>query len=140
LREHSQPDDRLLAYEIGAVGYASGLHVIDHEGLASPAVAQIVYRAGGYGPVRMGREPSAMQRIMSYCEAQRPDWFLVSSISPTELRVGEPAPFGVSDEPIQNAFIESFGDDMIVARWFDLGPAGESEPHRYILLKRRSRD
>jgi hypothetical protein len=138
LRGQAAPTDSVLAYEIGAVGYFSDLRVIDQEGLITEPVARIVHDAGGYDRVRSGDDPRAMDAVVTYCVAQRPDWFLVRCRRSLPLVAGEALPEGVAAESIQNEFLKRLGDSMVLATTFELKPPASGEENRYLLLRRRS--
>jgi hypothetical protein len=133
LGRHSDPHETLLSYEIGAVGYFSGLRVVDHEGLVTPEVAQVIRRAGESGPVRTGRDSLAMAAVVSYCVNANPDWFMVRT------RVAPPDSAGLPPElvadAIQRALVERLGGRMEVAAVFPLGPPAATG--HYVLLHRR---
>lgn len=134
LKTHASPTDRVLAYEVGAVGYYSQLRVIDHEGLIDRYIAKQVKIAGGYRWVRRGMNPEVMWNIVRYCIGRQPVWYLARSRIGPGLRVGEPVTPDVCKEPIQNAFLQELGPSMVLARIFPMGPSGED----YYLLLRRS--
>ncbi len=136
LREDSLPGDRLLAFEIGAVGYHSRLHVIDHEGLIDKEIGRVIQRAGGYGPVRWGHNPKALRELADIIVARRPDWFLVLTKHTSPLTEGQPLPPEIATEKIQNALVEAFGASMVLARTFPMASAASGRPERYLLLRR----
>jgi hypothetical protein len=132
LREQGAPGDRVLAYEVGAIGYVSQLHIVDHEGLVTKEVAQVVSEVGSYGAVRSGSRPAALERIVRYCVAQRPRWFLVRSRDEAGLRLGEAVPRRVAKEAIQRWLLMELGDSMQLVRVFKLRP---DRPDSYLVLK-----
>jgi hypothetical protein len=121
---------------VGAVGYFSQLPVIDHEGLITREVAEIIAGAGGYAKVRTGEEREAMARVVGYCVDQEPEWFLVRSTTPMPLRIGEPLPGGVAREAIQNALLQEFGESMTLAEIFLMGERYGHSRDKYLLLRR----
>jgi hypothetical protein len=133
LAGHARPEETLLAYEIGAVGYFSGLRVVDHEGLVTPAVAEVIRRAGESGPVRTGRDSLAMAAVVSYCAGTNPDWFMVRT------RAEPPDSTGLSPDlvadAIQGALVERLGGRMEMAAAFPL--SAPPATGRYVLLRRR---
>jgi len=139
LGENSRPGDRLLAYEVGAVAYASGIYIIDQHGLITPDVARIVQWAeGDYREIRIGKDRQTMDRIVEYCAAQRPEWFLLRTIRPLAVAPGGPVPAGIAMDAMQNAVLDKIGDSMVFAEAFQMRP---DSPHwkddRYLLLRRR---
>jgi len=134
LRAHASPDDTVLAFEIGAVGYYSHLRIIDHEGLIDPYIAGCLKRAGGYGPVRSGQDSDAMMKVVQYCVERRPTWFLARSFTTNELTVGREVPLGVCQENIQNALLEKLGSAMVLEEVFPLEKDGLD---KYLLLRRK---
>lgn len=132
LREHANAEDSVLAYEIGAIGYFSRLKVVDHEGIGSRKVAELIGRAGGYQPLRHGRDPKAADRIVDICLESRPTWYLVRSRLAFQTVVGQPLPSGVARTWIQNRFLERTGAEMVVARRFTMTRPNDC----YYLLQR----
>jgi arabinofuranosyltransferase len=131
LAAHAYPEQTLLAYEIGAVGYYSGLRVVDHEGLVTPAVAGIIRHAGESGPVRTGRDSLAMEAVVSYCVSANPDWFMVRTRAAPDSAGLEPA---LVADAIQRTLVERLGRRMEVAAVFPLAPPPATG--RYVLLRR----
>lgn len=133
LRINAQPSDRLLTYEIGAIGFYSGITIIDHEGLVLPEIAHIIYENGGYNYIRNGYNTMAMSEIVDICLEQKPDWFLVRSTMPAVLAKDSPIPGLIAQEPIQNALLEALGTSMVIDRVFVMRPRS---PDKYILLRK----
>ncbi|RPJ85047.1 MAG: hypothetical protein EHM13_02270, partial [Acidobacteria bacterium] len=79
LAENTAETDAVLANEIGAIGFFSKRRIIDHEGLVTPDVARVIHRSGGFPRVSAGENRRAVEEIVAYCVAERPDWFLVRS-------------------------------------------------------------
>lgn len=133
VKEHARPDQTLLAYEIGAVGYASGLHVVDLEGLVTPSIARVIRVAGESGAVRTGRDSLAMEKVVTAAVAARPDWFLVRTRQGPAPASGGPYPAVQAADSLQRTLVARFGDRMKVAAFFPL--AG---PHDggYAVLRR----
>ncbi|MFI5371580.1 MAG: hypothetical protein ACHQ52_08485 [Candidatus Eisenbacteria bacterium] len=138
LREHAGPGESLLGYEIGAVGYASDLTIIDHEGLVTPEVARIIHRVGEYGPIRTGRDATAMRAAVDWCVSRRPTWFLLRTQTTSPLVVGRPVPLGIGHDALQNALLDRMGDDMLLAASFPLIGTDRPGADRYLLLRRRA--
>jgi hypothetical protein len=136
LRAHGLPDDSVLAYEIGCIGYYSKLRVIDHEGLVTEPVARTIRRAGGYWKVCHGADERAMREVVRYCVDREPDWFLVRSIVPEAWPPGEPVPPSAANKAIQVALLEELGATMVLRKVFELGPQDRGS-ERYLLLERR---
>ncbi|HUK63956.1 MAG TPA: hypothetical protein VLV15_11495, partial [Dongiaceae bacterium] len=136
LAAHGHPGETVLCYEVGAVGYASNLTVIDHEGLVTPEIARVIHRAGEYGAIRTGRDAAGMREVVDICVRRRPDWFLVRTHTDRTLALGAPAPRGIADEPIQNALLDRLDDQMVLAAAFPLGRAGGPGSSRYLVLER----
>lgn len=137
LRKNSRPDDRLLAYEVGAIAHGSGLYVIDHEGLVTEDIGAIIREAGGYLRVRWGVDKEAMNQVVRYCVGQRPDWFLVRSDTTLPLTSGRRVPRGVAREPIQNTLIDRFGSSMVLTKVFNMNPGNLASSDKYLLLRRQ---
>ncbi|HEY3176640.1 MAG TPA: hypothetical protein VGK94_12870 [Candidatus Polarisedimenticolia bacterium] len=139
LHDKARPGDRLLAYEVGAVAYASGMHIIDQHGLVTPQVAKIVQWAeGDFREIRIGKDRETMQRIVQWCADQKPEWFLVRAVRALELTVGEPLPAGAAMDAMQNALLERFGDTMVFAEAFAMRPDSRGwKDDRYLVLKKR---
>lgn len=137
LRAHSRPGDRLLAYEIGGAGYASGLFVIDHEGLVSPEVARIVESAeGGLFAVRFGPNEEARRAVVRYCVAQHPDWYMVRSFSETPMPIGQPIPSSVALTRLDQTIVETLGPSMSLAARFPLRRRPDGRLDSYLILRR----
>jgi len=136
LKDNGTDGDRVLAYEVGAVGYFSDMEVVDHEGLITPAVAKIIQSAGGYVNVRWNIDPDAMNQVVRYCVDLKPEWFLVRSTTAAPLKAGEPVPQGVADEPIQDAILDGLRDSMVLAEKFIIRPAFGGAKNMYLLLRR----
>jgi arabinofuranosyltransferase len=136
LRSQASPSDRVLAYEVGAVGYYSQLAIIDHEGLIDRYVAYEIKQAGGYRWVRWGMNTAVMWNVVHYCCAKQPDWYLARSKNGPDLALGQPVPQGICNEPIQNALLRELGPAMVLAKVFALRADGEDY---YLLLKRSPR-
>ena len=136
LKKNSGPDERLLGYEIGAIGYTSNLYVIDHEGLISRKIAETIAEAGSYSHVRTGANRSAMERIVLHCVNQQPDWFLVRSRIDISLNLGERVPGRVATQPIQDALIDRLGSSMILKRIFYMNQDNSPASDKYLLLHR----
>ena len=136
LKENGADGDRVLAYEIGAVGYFSDMEVVDHEGLVTPAVSKIIRSAGGYVNVRWNINPDAMNQVVRYCVDLKPEWFLVRSTTAVPLKAGEPVPQGIADEPIQDAMLDGLHDAMVLAEKFIVRPAFGGANNMYLLLRR----
>jgi hypothetical protein len=134
LNRNGRPGDSLLAFEVGAVGYFSGLRIIDHEGLLTRPVAQIIQRAGGYWRVRDGQNRQAMNDVVQYCVRQNPDWMMINSHQPIAL--GARGSDVVAVEPIQRALVRSIGADMTVAAVFNIRPGSQLASDTYVLLHR----
>src|SRR5258706_4722651 len=97
LKDHGEPSDRLLAYEVGAVAYASDMYIIDHHGLITRDVAKIVqYAEGDFREIRIGKDHQTMDKIVQWCAGSRPDWFLVRSVRDVPMTIGEPLPAGAA--------------------------------------------
>ena len=137
----SRCDDDLakLAYEVGAVAYASGMHIIDQHGLVTPQVATIVQWAeGDFREIRIGKDRETMQRIVQWCADQKPEWLLVRAVRALDLRVGQPLPAGAAMDAMQNALLERFGDTMVFAEAFAMRPDSRGwKDDRYLVLKKR---
>ncbi len=140
LRQHGRPSDRVLAYEIGGVGYASGMYVIDSHGLVSPEIARIVRDASGdYNDIRHGVDRAAMHAIVQAVVAHEPHWFLVRAVAPATFAAGDPVRAGIATEPVLNAMLERLSPAMEYATEFPLRPYGvPGDGDRYIILRRRS--
>jgi hypothetical protein len=134
LNRNARPTDTLLAFEVGAVGYFSGLRIIDHEGLVTKPVAQIIQRASGYRRVRHAEDPQAMNDVVQYCALQKPDWILVRSREP--IAPGARGSDAVALEAIQRAIVGKMGADMTVAAVFNMRPANPASTDAYVLLHR----
>ncbi|MFN8547167.1 MAG: hypothetical protein U0527_04140 [Candidatus Eisenbacteria bacterium] len=136
LHDHAHPDDRVLAYEIGGIGYASDLTVIDHRGLATEAVARIIERAGRYSDVRLGRDERAMRELAATCVALRPAWCFVRVNAEVFARseVGSPLLPADAIAPIQQTLVELLGSEFRIAQRFPLRDDGTGEG--YLLLHR----
>jgi hypothetical protein len=128
-------EDLLLAFEIGAVGYASRCRILDHEGLVTPEIAALIHAAGGYGNVRYGKDAAALSSLVRICERSRPSRFLVRSTSNEEFALDLPLPPGSATERVQNELLEAFGETMVLEREFELS-APEGARARYLLLRR----
>ena len=133
LKAHAFFGDKVLAYEVGALGYYSGLNVIDHEGLIDKQVAQYIKQAGGYGRIRNGSDEKNMLKVVNYCIDRKPDWFLLRSSVKGDYAVGQQLPSGVANEEIQNTLLDKFGSAMVVAKVFMLDKRGLD---KYVLLRR----
>ena len=90
LADNSSPEDRILAYEIGAVGYYSRRYIIDHEGLIDQEIADVICSAGDYEDVRYGNDTYNMERVADICVNYEPDWFLVRSSRAGPFEIGKP--------------------------------------------------
>ena len=139
LRDHGRPGDRLLAYEVGAVAYASGMYIIDQHGLITPDVARIVQWAeGDFREIRIGKDHETMERIVQWCADRGPDWFLVRSVRDVPLKVGEPVPEGTAMDAMQNALLARFGDTMVFVEAFAMRPDSRGwKADRYLVLRKR---
>jgi len=138
LRENSRVTDRVLAYEIGAIGYSSRLRVIDHEGLIDKSIARIIQKAGGYVYVRWGFDMEAMEKVVRYCVNQKPEWFLVRSNTSIPLTLAQPVPWEAANETIQKTLLREFGDKMVLAKIFVMKPDDGFTRDVYLLLRRQS--
>jgi hypothetical protein len=134
---HARPDQTLLAYEIGAFGWASGLHVVDLEGLVTPSIARVIRVAGESGAVRTGRDSLAMEKVVTAAVATRPDWFLVRTCSGAAPATGDPYPAIQAADSLQRTLVGRFGDRMTVAAYFPLaGPLAGPRDGGYAVLRR----
>jgi len=138
LKKNSLPTDRVLTYEIGAVGYFSQLTVIDHEGLIDKYIAQVIKEAYGYVLVRWGLDEEAMEKVVQYCVSQEPEWFLVRTNTRIVLNLGQPITAEIANETIQQALLREFGDRMILTKIFIMGPDSDPDSDLYLLLHRIS--
>ena len=130
LRAHARPSESVLTYEIGAVGYESGLRVVDHEGLVDPTVARLVRAAGGYARVRDGDDPMLMNAIARYCLRRRPDWFLVRCANVAEFTPGRALVPEAAREKLQQALVRGIGERMRIRAVFRLSDPADL----YVLL------
>lgn len=133
IRENIEPDDSILAYEIGAVGRLGNVHVVDHEGIAHRAIARIIARSGSYEAIRSGRDASASNDIVDVCDASAPAWFLVRSRVGFEPILGAPIPPSFARSPLQRALLERFGANYRLKRVFEMTRGHD----RYLLLQRK---
>jgi len=138
LRVHGSRGDRVLAYEVGGIGYGSGFEIIDHEGLVTREVAEIFAHARGYGVVRSGQDDASMRAVVEACVARRPTWFMVRSAAATarNLALGRPVPPTAALENIQRALLTSLGDSMVLAAMVPLAPRGGYAREYYLILHR----
>ena len=136
LRDRAAPGDTVLTYEIGAIGYYSGLRILDHEGLVNREVAGMMHAVGGSMGVRFGWPELAetMREVARACVQQEPRWFLTRSGSGQDLALGQPVPKQAGSEAIQRAILQQFGPRMVLAQRFPLGPDGTDS---YLLLRAR---
>jgi hypothetical protein len=138
LADNSSPEDRILAYEIGAVGYYSRRYIIDHEGLINRSIGGIIQRAGGYEEIRYGNDTYNMERVADICVDYEPDWFLVRSSRAGPFEIGKPVDPEVAQETVQGMVIAKEGDAMVLARVFSLHKTNNELIDNYLLLQRRS--
>ncbi len=139
LREHARPGDRVLAFEVGAISYGSGLYVIDHEGLVTPEAAAIIQAAeGGLEAVRLGRNPEGTRRLARYCADQAPEWWLMRAYTSASPTVGEPVSPEFALFELERAILEELDEPMDLAAAFDMSlPNADGNRRKYLLLKRR---
>jgi len=133
LKANAQAGQSMLAYEIGAIGYESGLRVVDLEGLVTPRIARVVRVAGESGAARTGRDPAALDRIAGIAVAADPDWVLVRTQAGVAPAIGVPYPTVQAADSLQDTIVARLGARMTVASFFPL--AG---PHDggYAVLRR----
>ncbi len=136
LHNNSLSTDRVLANEIGGIGYFSQLTVIDHEGLIDKYIAQVIKEAHVYANVRWGLDEEAMEKVVHYCVDKSPEWFLVRSNTQTVLPLGQPIPAEIAYETIQQTMLREFGDRMVLTKIFMMGPADDPDKDIYLLLHR----
>lgn len=75
LARHAAPGEVLLTDNIGGVGYASGLRVIDSYGLVSPQIADLIFRG------------SSTDQVLDALLSSEADWFLCNySVGPDGQR------------------------------------------------------
>lgn len=82
LARHGTPDQRLVTDNIGAIGYYSGLRVIDYNGLTDTAIA---------GYISRGRRDLALE----YIHTLAPEWIACYPGPP-----GHPTDFGLNTGPL----------------------------------------
>lgn len=130
LRVHAERGDRLLAYEVGAVGYFGGLHVIDHEGIAHEQIAERIAGAGWDERIRSAADAVRAKEVVEIAVNENPDWLLVRSRIPFEANAGLPMPPPFARTRLQKMLLRRLGTDYRIAAVFTM-----TRPHdRYILL------
>ena len=114
------------------------MRLIDHEGLVSRPVAEVIKRAGGYYEVRMGNNQESMVEIVRYCVDQEPDWFLVRGTARIPLTIGEFVSEEVAREPIQKALLRELKGSIVLTKTFNMRDAASDD--KYLLLHRRLKE